>query len=141
MFIIPAFFELLLHLQKHAVRFDLTFRTFGSDLPEVIREFNAFCSGHHPLYPHALFDGREGTQDLRVNLDHPDSHGFLWRGDNPPAIALALGTLERPSGADRPPYACSLQSYEVRISSFGRNGAHLLKTIYAPLEMPVCHAK
>jgi hypothetical protein len=50
-FIIPAFFELLLHLKATHRSFSLVFRTFGKELNEVVTEFNAFCEGRHPLYP------------------------------------------------------------------------------------------
>jgi len=38
------------------VEFGVVFRTFGGDLPMVIREFNHFVSGTHPLY-----NGKNGT--------------------------------------------------------------------------------
>ena len=36
--LIPAFFELLLHLQRAGRAFLLVFRTFGEDLPEIVFE-------------------------------------------------------------------------------------------------------
>lgn len=56
-FVIPAFFELLLHLKARRQSFSLVFRTFGHELAPVVTEFNAFCEGRHPLYPSARFDG------------------------------------------------------------------------------------
>uniref|UniRef100_A0A7S4S472 Uncharacterized protein n=1 Tax=Alexandrium monilatum TaxID=311494 RepID=A0A7S4S472_9DINO len=96
-FIIPAFFELLLHLQRSGLSFSLVFRTFGTDLREVAEEFNAFCEGRHPLYPGAAFDGRDGGPDYRIAFNDPSAFGTFFRsslcgkGD-----ALVYGTLRQP---------------------------------------------
>ena len=87
-FIIPAFFELLLHLQKQGRDFAIVFRTFGSDIPEVAAELNLFCTGQHPCYPHARFDGTNGTMDLRLHF--PQSTAVLHRSDS--LISIISGT-------------------------------------------------
>lgn len=43
--LIPGFFKLLVFLKKTKRDFSLVFRTFGEDLPDIIWEFNKFCSG------------------------------------------------------------------------------------------------
>ena len=48
-FILPAFFKLLKYLRDSNREFSITFRTFGEDLKRVATEFNAFCTGNHPL--------------------------------------------------------------------------------------------
>lgn len=65
--ILPSFFHLLVHLQKEQRDFSITFRTFGTEIEEVAREFNLFCEGKHPLFPHARADGSEGTLDRRLD--------------------------------------------------------------------------
>ena len=75
--ILPSFFELLLHLQRQRRHFTVVFRTFGSDLPDVIEELNAFCTGQHPLYPGVLMDGSDGLTDLRLSI--PGSSGVFFR--------------------------------------------------------------
>eukprot|EP00050_Salpingoeca_kvevrii_P019246 m.84031 g.84031 ORF g.84031 m.84031 type:complete len:402 (-) comp8327_c0_seq2:984-2189(-) len=76
LFILPAFYRTIIWLVEQRRDFQLVFRTFGTDIPVVAREWNFFCSGQHPLYPHIRFDGTapEGTlgagYDLRLQLPH-----------------------------------------------------------------------
>lgn len=70
--LIPSFFRTLIYLKKAKREFAITFRTFGSDLPNVIYEHNLFCNGEHPCFsgrggtPLIKFDGSKGTKDLRI---------------------------------------------------------------------------
>lgn len=70
--IIPSFFKALMYLKKAKREFAVVFRTFGSDLENLIWEFNKFCSGSHPCFngkngmPLIKFDGTNGTPDLRI---------------------------------------------------------------------------
>ncbi len=41
----PSYFALLRHLTNSGRDFAVVFRTFGTDLPEVVLEHNAFCEG------------------------------------------------------------------------------------------------
>jgi len=100
-FIIPAFFELMLHLKKTNRLFSLVFRTFGTDLPDVAQEFNAFCEGKHPLFPEAVLDGRDGKPDYRIDFEDCNKFGTLFRSDASAAgTALVLGTLKQPKLSD-----------------------------------------
>ena len=41
--IIPSFFRMLMFLKKQKKEFSVTFRTFGSELENVVYEYNKFC--------------------------------------------------------------------------------------------------
>jgi hypothetical protein len=45
-FLLPAFFHTLRELARVGRSFSLVFRTFGTDLPEVMRAVMAFAAGH-----------------------------------------------------------------------------------------------
>jgi hypothetical protein len=66
--ILPSFFELLKHLHASGRTFTIVFRTFGSDLRDVIDEMNLFASGQHPSYPGVRMDGSDGRTDLRLSM-------------------------------------------------------------------------
>mmetsp|Transcript_42831 Transcript_42831/g.70205 ORF Transcript_42831/g.70205 Transcript_42831/m.70205 type:complete len:381 (+) Transcript_42831:144-1286(+) len=88
-FILPCFFELLLALQARGRAFSLVFRTFGHDLPQIAEEFNAFCEGRHPCWPHARMDGTGGTADRRLKL--PQASGKFYRdGEGGDGMHLAM---------------------------------------------------
>lgn len=57
-YLLPSFLECLLALKKAEADFAVVFRTFGEDIGEVSREYNAFCEGAHPLFPGVKMDGR-----------------------------------------------------------------------------------
>lgn len=57
--------------------FTLVFRTFGSDIQDVIEEINMFAEGQHPSYPGVYMDGRDGITDIR--LAAPTSTGAFIR--------------------------------------------------------------
>lgn len=94
--IVPAFFDLLVQLKRVSRSFTLVFRTFGEDLPKVVKEHNAFCEGRHPMYPGVHMDGSDGGPDYRVNWSDPMTFGCFFRGIENNADALILGTLEQP---------------------------------------------
>mmetsp|Transcript_22083 Transcript_22083/g.42145 ORF Transcript_22083/g.42145 Transcript_22083/m.42145 type:complete len:331 (+) Transcript_22083:375-1367(+) len=68
-FIIPAFFQLLIKLKAERRSFSVIFRTFGKEMEEVVLEFNSFCEGRHPMYPGVVFDGSDGAPDMRASLE------------------------------------------------------------------------
>jgi hypothetical protein len=86
--ILPAFFELLLHLKATKCRFMLLFRTFGDDLNDIVGEFNQFAAGKHPLYPSARFDGSDGGPDYRIGTEN---RGVFFRS-SASDVSLVLGT-------------------------------------------------
>lgn len=50
--ILPSFFQLLRDLVQEGREFAIVFRTFGTDLPRVLRAvFRALNEGVHPLFP------------------------------------------------------------------------------------------
>lgn len=116
--LLPSFFHLLRHLDKARPRATLIFRTYGTDLPALAEELNAFCEGRHPCWPGIKMDGRGGTRDWRLRLDLPERFGALHRGGrnsaDAQAVALALGTLDNPPGRDKPPYPCPYAFFEAR---------------------------
>ena len=82
--IIPAYFNLMSTLQQCAVRFSVQFRTFGSDLPDVIAEHNAFCCGAHPLSSRADCSEYQICTDTGCATIFRDAAGaVLMRGLQP----------------------------------------------------------
>ncbi|KAM4563403.1 uncharacterized protein PAE49_011487 [Odontesthes bonariensis] len=60
--ILPSFFQLLRDLIQEGREFAVVFRTFGSDLPRVLRAMSrALNEGAHPLFP--------DLPDLKLNVD------------------------------------------------------------------------
>lgn len=90
-FIIPAFFQVVVTLITLRQSFSIVFRTFGSDGPDVIEEFNRFCTGNHSMrkrWPDLpLLDGSvDGVPDLRVSVT-----ASFYRTDN--CLAIVKDTL------------------------------------------------
>lgn len=74
-FLLPSFLRCVLRLEEEKRDFRIVFRTFGTDIADVISEFNLFCSGNHPCFP-----GVPPQMSHRiVNLPH-DS-GEFYRDD------------------------------------------------------------
>ncbi|CAM9810245.1 unnamed protein product [Ectocarpus sp. 6 AP-2014] len=101
LYILPSFFRCLLALKEANVDFGIVFRTFGDDIAEVSKEYNAFCEGEHPLFPGAKMDGSDGRGDYRVHLtDRAEgSHGHNTVGAffrDEEGLALVMGTLDNP---------------------------------------------
>jgi len=122
-FIIPAFFQLLIHLKELGRSFSLVFRTFGNELKQVETEFNAFCTGSHPCFPGVVMDGSDGKADMRMDLTNPEKFGTFYRARD--GITLVMGTLEQPAGD--PP---GLQMYfndENDIETLDQNGRGVKK--------------
>ena len=90
----------MLELQKQNRLFTIIFRTYGFDFDDVIKEYNSFCEGGHPVfsgknenYPKIFFDGNNGTKDYRIK---ENNIGVIYRFDEDISnIILVLGTLER----------------------------------------------
>lgn len=71
--LIPSFFRLLMYMKKQKREFAVTFNTFGSELDNVVYEFNKFCSGDHPC-----FNGRNGSPLVKLD-GSKNSKNFLIR--------------------------------------------------------------
>lgn len=99
-FVFPSLFRTMIELQSQNRIFTLIFRTFGLDFEEVIKEYNDFCEGKHPLfngsnkkYPQIKFNGENGSKDYRIT---EKSIGIIYRFDeNINSIYLVLGSLKR----------------------------------------------
>ena len=74
--LVPSFFKMLIHLKKQKQEFSVVFRTFGSDLENVVLEFNKFCQGEHPC-----FNGKNGTPNFRMD-GHSHSKDFRFKNYN-----------------------------------------------------------
>ena len=72
----------MLELQAQGRDFAIVFRTFGLDLEDtVLQEFNAFCTGKHPLFPTARFDGTTPPNIVsKVQSMVEAFGGRLWGG-------------------------------------------------------------
>lgn len=104
-FIIPSFFELLIHLKRTERSFTLVFRTFGEDLHDVIDELNAFCEGRHYMSPPDVrLDGSDGEPDYRVLPADTDKRGTFYHDDD--SISLIWGTWWQPEKEKNPSLAC-----------------------------------
>ena len=90
--VVPAFFRMMLELQAQDRDFAIVFRTFGTDLAEVVApEFNAFCQGSHPQFPSARFDGTGNSTDFVLKC--PASCATVVRDQTgPQGIHLVLHT-------------------------------------------------
>jgi len=95
--LLPSFLEAIMELASRPdIDLLLQFRTFGTDLPRVAREWNAFCAGRHPLSRRRRrLDGSDGGRDYRIHLDQPERFGTFHRTSN--STRLVLGTLAQPN--------------------------------------------
>eukprot|EP00466_Bigelowiella_natans_P015471 jgi/Bigna1/145814/aug1.104_g20522 len=135
-FILPSFLNFIRKLKESKRSFSLVFRTFGKDLEEVAKEFNAFCCGVHPLHRGFKLDGSDQQPDMRIHLENnpkamstkdptpDDTKDFQKDGEDTlhprPAfgsidrsgekVALYIGTLEqRKSVSEEPRDFCEIR--------------------------------
>ena len=70
-YLIPSFFRMIMFLKKKKEEFSIVFNSFGSELDNVVYEFNKFCSGEHPCFngrnntPLVKIDGSKNQKDMR----------------------------------------------------------------------------
>ncbi|KAK9820202.1 hypothetical protein WJX72_007430 [[Myrmecia] bisecta] len=106
--ILPSFFKLLMHLHDLDREFSIIFRSFGSDIADVVEEMNMFCTGQHPCYPQVRMDGSQSRTDLRMSI--PESTGAFFRSTSKPdGSILCLGAPTEVMKA-RQLHAASLQA-------------------------------
>ena len=99
-FIFPSLFRTMIELKSQNRIFTIIFRTFGLDFDDVIKEYNSFCEGKHPLfnglnekYPNMKFNGENGSKDYCIQ---EKNIGIIYRFDeNIDNIYLVLGCLKR----------------------------------------------
>jgi len=86
-YLLPALFSLFswLEEQHHEgnLRYSLQFRSFGSDLPKIVTEFNALVNGRHPLHPYQALHHRH-----MINLDDPEGFGSFYRDETGDLMGL-----------------------------------------------------
>jgi hypothetical protein len=81
--LIPSFFRTLMYLKKQKKEFAISFRTFGTDLDDVVYEFDKFCKGEHPCFngrnnmPLVKMDGSKNSKDFRFKSD--EQHCSIYR--------------------------------------------------------------
>ena len=98
--IVPSFFKTLIYLKKMKRDFAVVFRTFGSDLDNLIWEYNKFCTGEHPCFngknetPLIKFDGSKGIRDMRI-VEKVQKGLYYRSGEDISESQLILGTLNR----------------------------------------------
>lgn len=84
--IIPSFFRMLMFLKKQKKEFAVAFRTFGSELENVVYEYNKFCQGEHPCFngrnntPLVKMDGSKNSKDMQIR-DENQRGTFYRNGD------------------------------------------------------------
>mmetsp|Transcript_269 Transcript_269/g.914 ORF Transcript_269/g.914 Transcript_269/m.914 type:complete len:441 (-) Transcript_269:25-1347(-) len=95
-FILPAFFRLMLWLEENNRLYSIVFRTFGDmhDIEAITTEFNQFCRGEHPQFPHNV----ESLRTKIIDMDDKDSFGFFHRNDE--RTLLVLGEYNQPKRID-----------------------------------------
>ena len=99
-FLVPSFFRTLMYLKKQKKEFAVVFRSFGTELDNVVWEYNRFCSGEHPCFngrnntPLVKFDGNKNSKDMRIK--DPHQRGVFYRpGDNINESIMVTGEHER----------------------------------------------
>lgn len=87
-FLLPAYFNLLIHLLRTGRRFLIVFRTMGHDLVNVACEHNAFVAGVHPLHPWPADLPRSAAEALRVPMPEGTA-AFSRHGDKASSTVLS----------------------------------------------------
>jgi len=88
--VIPAFFNLLIHLTKERRRFSIVFRTFSeAQLPSIQKELRLFCEGRHPA-----FSGQNKTQKPPPMNGDKLSRDMRLVDDNIGSINRSSGRME-----------------------------------------------
>ena len=63
------------NLKKQKKEFAIVFRSFGTDIKNVVTEFNKFCTGDHPCYngknglPLVKFDGSKNSKNYEIKKE------------------------------------------------------------------------
>lgn len=100
--ILPSFFRTIQYLTMTKRDFAIVFRTFGTDLENVVWEFNKYCSGEHICFngkngTHSVrADGTHGTRDMRLNTK-PQLGLYYRAGRSLSDARLVTGSLNRVS--------------------------------------------
>lgn len=99
-FLVPSFFRTLMYLKKQKKEFAVVFRSFGTEIDQVVWEYNRFCSGEHPCFngrnntPLVKFDGNKNSKDMRIKDPHQRAT-FYRPGDNINESIMVTGEHDR----------------------------------------------
>jgi len=103
--ILPSFFKMMINLKKMKREFAIVFRSFDTELQNIIYEFNKFCEGNHPCFngrhsfPLARFDGSKGSKNFIID---DKNTGVMYReSSNIEDTSLVTGTLSRLPNKDK----------------------------------------
>lgn len=123
--ILPVFFKTILNLKKAKKEFAIVFRSFGSDLTNVVFEFNKFCNGEHPCFngrnntPLVRFDGSKNSKSYIINNTQ---EGVIYRmNQGMESMMMISGSLKRaPRGGNmEDAYAKEIEEDAVKILKGG----------------------
>jgi hypothetical protein len=148
-YIIPSFFKTLMYLKKNKKEFALSFRTFGSDMDEVIYEFNLFCNGEHPCYngrnstPIVKFDGSKNSKDFRFK--EPEQRATMYRaGEGINETFMVTGPHKRvgkltdlnmiDTDGDNRVIRDHLEIFQTILETFKKNGSMAIQEDYPAWE-------
>lgn len=116
--LIPAFFRFVedqLQDPERKDKFAIVFRTFGTDIPDIGKEWNMYCSGSHPYeQPPAALGRLDGTgpSGLDLRLHMPASTAMIHRsgfsGDDL-AVATVSGGEDGKGASEAPEPAMCYQ--------------------------------
>jgi len=97
--ILPSFFKMMINLKKLKREFAVVFRSYDTELQNIIYEFNKFCEGNHPCFngrhsfPLARFDGSKGSKNFIID---DKNTGLVYRdSSNIEDTSFVTGTLNR----------------------------------------------
>eukprot|EP00397_Hematodinium_sp_SG-2012_P026086 GEMP01027298.1.p1 GENE.GEMP01027298.1~~GEMP01027298.1.p1 ORF type:complete len:486 (+),score=119.64 GEMP01027298.1:58-1515(+) len=70
--LVPSFLTFVTHLVQKGRNFQVVFRGLGSELDDVVKEWNMYCEGKHPAFcgqnktKRVLLNGEKDSRDMRV---------------------------------------------------------------------------
>ena len=76
-FTFKSFFNSIIKLKERRRDFSIIFRNFGGDIDYIVKEFNLFCKGLHPLNNQKYFF--DGTNNSKNYLLSESQFGIIYR--------------------------------------------------------------
>jgi len=135
----------MMYLKKMKKEFAICFRTFGSEIDNVIYEFNMFCNGEHPCYngrnstPLVKFDGSKNCKDYRIKENSQRATNYR-AGENINETIMVTGPHKRvgkvtdlnmidPDGPNRV-IRDHLEIYTTLLETFKKSGSMAIQEDY-----------